>query len=220
MPPQEFEVGETLACAIVAASLLPTLSLTRDLEVVAASESFSAEYAAGLRNLAGLVFPAFCGSEWDRPQIAALLNAAASGFIDDQTYEFDLVRSGFEPRQLLLAVRRLEHGSARQIRLLVIITDLTASRLAERMRLDLIHDKSLLLRELQHRVGNSLQIIASVLMQTARRVSSDETRSYLYDAHSRVLSVAELQRQLSVTGADEVSLRSYISALCRSIAPR
>jgi two-component sensor histidine kinase len=41
----------------------------------------------------------------------------------------------------------------------------------------LVQEKQVLLQELQHRVANSLQIIASVLMQSARRVQSEETRT-------------------------------------------
>jgi two-component sensor histidine kinase len=46
-----------------------------------------------------------------------------------------------------------------------------------------------LLQEVHHRVANSLQIIASILMQSARRVQSQETRTYLHDANDRVLFV-------------------------------
>jgi two-component sensor histidine kinase len=50
------------------------------------------------------------------------------------------------------------------------------------------------MRELQHRVANSLQIIASVLMQSARRVQSEEARGHLQNAHHRVMSIATVQR--------------------------
>jgi two-component sensor histidine kinase len=66
-------------------------------------------------------------------------------------------------------------------------------------------------------VANSLQIIASVLMQSARRVSSAETKGHLFDAHSRLMSVAALQSQLSVSSINDVKLRKYFSDLCASI---
>ena len=47
----------------------------------------------------------------------------------------------------------------------------------------------MLLQEMQHRVANSLQIIASILMLKARTVQSEETRQHLLDAHQRVMSV-------------------------------
>ena len=55
-------------------------------------------------------------------------------------------------------------------------------------------------------------------MQSARRVSSEETRQYLQDAHSRVMSIATLQKQLAVTQLKSVELRTYFTDLCRSIS--
>jgi len=86
-----------------------------------------------------------------------------------------------------------------------------------RQKDDLLREKAVLLRELQHRVANSLQIIASVLLQSARRVESDETRAHLYDAHQRVMSVAALQKQLATTSGEDVALRDYFTDLCHSI---
>ncbi len=101
--------------------------------------------------------------------------------------------------------------------MLLTVSDVTDARLADRLKDDLVREKAILFQELQHRVANSLQIIASVLMQSARRVSSAETKGYLFDAHSRVMSVAALQSQLSVSSLGEVHLRKYFTDLCASI---
>src|SRR3546814_15659461 len=62
-----------------------------------------------------------------------------------------------------------------------------------------------LLQEMKHRVANSLQIIASILMLKARAVSSDETRFHLQDAHQRVMSVAAVQQHLDMSdGIDQI----------------
>jgi two-component sensor histidine kinase len=70
----------------------------------------------------------------------------------------------------------------------------------------------------QHRVANSLQIIASVLMQSARKVQSEEARGHLRDAHNRVMSIAALQRLLAESSLGEVTLRPYLIQLCESLA--
>jgi two-component sensor histidine kinase len=80
-----------------------------------------------------------------------------------------------------------------------------------------VRGKQVLLQELQHRVANSLQIIASVLMQSARKVQSEEARTHLNDAHHRVLSIAMLQKQLAETATGEVALRPYFTDLCSTI---
>jgi two-component sensor histidine kinase len=54
-------------------------------------------------------------------------------------------------------------------------------------------------------------------MQSARRVQSEETRSHLHNAHSRVMSIATLQSQLAVESSDDVELRKYMRDLCASI---
>jgi two-component sensor histidine kinase len=103
------------------------------------------------------------------------------------------------------------------VRLVLSVTDITDARIAEKLREDLVREKDVLLQELHHRVANSLQIIASVLMQNARKVQSDESRIHLVGAHQRVMSVAALQKQLAASGKGNVELRPYFAALCQSI---
>jgi two-component sensor histidine kinase len=64
---------------------------------------------------------------------------------------------------------------------------------------------------------HSLQIIASVLMQSARRVQSEEARGHLQNAQNRVMSIAALQRQLSTSSGGNVEVRSYFNQLCLSL---
>ena len=111
----------------------------------------------------------------------------------------------------------LDYFEAESIRVVVAITDVTSQRLAEKHKDDLVREKQLLLQEIQHRVANSLQIIASVLLQSARKVQSHETRDHLRDAHNRVMSIAMLQKHLSATTVKHVALRTYFNDLCMSI---
>jgi two-component sensor histidine kinase len=55
-------------------------------------------------------------------------------------------------------------------------------------------------------------------MQSASRVGSEESRAHLHQAHSRVLSIAEVQRQLATTGEGSIALRPYFTQLCASIS--
>jgi two-component sensor histidine kinase len=72
---------------------------------------------------------------------------------------------------------------------------------------------------MQHRVANSLQIIASILLLKARTVQSEETRLHLHDAHQRVMSVATVQQQLRASGLNEkIEIGLYLSKLCDSLA--
>ena len=72
---------------------------------------------------------------------------------------------------------------------------------------------------MQHRVVNSLQIIASILMLKARSVTSEESRNHLRDAHQRVMSVAEVQSHLHATsGVDQIAVGPYLTKLCNSLS--
>jgi len=72
---------------------------------------------------------------------------------------------------------------------------------------------------MNHRINNSLQIIASILLLKAHTVQSEETRRHLHDAHERVMSVAAVQEQLHPTpfGA-QIEVRNYLTKLCESLA--
>ena len=99
-------------------------------------------------------------------------------------------------------------------------TVLTASRAsAEALKIALREKNEMLLTEVHHRVANSLQIIASILLLKARTVKSEETRVHLHDVHHRLISVATVQRQLSVTGVgNDVELGPYLKVLCEGLA--
>ena len=129
----------------------------------------------------------------------------------------DLVRPGKDTLRLLINAHTLDCFEAESVRVVLAITDVTSQRLADKVRDDLVRENQLLLHEIQHRIANSLQIIASVLLQSARKVQSTETREHLRDAHNRVMSIAMLQKHLSSTAVENVALKSYFQALCASI---
>jgi two-component system, sensor histidine kinase PdtaS len=211
-------VTHSLALALVATSDAPILLLDGALTVIAASASFSRAFKVDPTQLAGASLFAMGSGEWDVPQLRSLLKATLSGAADIDAYEMDLTREGRATRRLVITAHMLDYGDPANIRLLLAVSDVTDARLAERLKDDLLREKAILFQELQHRVANSLQIIASVLMQSARRVPSAETKSYLFDAHSRVMSVAALQHQLAASNVGDVELRSYFTELCGSIA--
>jgi two-component sensor histidine kinase len=82
----------------------------------------------------------------------------------------------------------------------------------------LLREKDVLLEELQHRVANSLQIIAAIILMKSRAVESAETRLHLQDAHNRVMSVAAVQQHLHVSGTSgPIEMAPYPSKLCESL---
>jgi len=213
--PPEPEAASTLA--VIASSNEPLLFLAANLTVIAASASFCQTFQIDPTSVPGRPLSDLGAGEWGLPQLGALLRATASGSAQIEAYEIDLVRKNHPPRSLLLNARKLDDGAVGRVRLLLAITDVTLARAEARKNDDLIREKAILLQEVQHRVANSLQIIASVLMHGARRVQSEEARGYLRDAHHRVLSIAAVQRHLAASQLGEVALRPYLTELCESL---
>jgi chemotaxis protein methyltransferase CheR len=103
--------------------------------------------------------------------------------------------------------------------LLLAIEDISDRRAHEQELEHLLRQKELLLEEMRHRIANSLQIIASILLLKARSVQSDETREHLQDAHKRVMSVAAVQQHLQASGrGDPIAVGPYLSKLCATLA--
>jgi two-component sensor histidine kinase len=212
------ETVTSLATALVKSSKAPLLLLDDDVVVIGASTWFCNTFNLDPLTIANRRLADLGSGEWDVPQLNSLLQATIAGAAEIDAYEMDLIREGKATCRLILSAHKLDYFDTEEVRVVLAATDVTATRLAEKQKDDLIREKHVLLQELQHRVANSLQIIASVLMQSARRVQSEETRLHLQDAHSRVMSIAMLQKQLAVTQLKSVGLRTYFADLCRSIS--
>jgi two-component sensor histidine kinase len=78
----------------------------------------------------------------------------------------------------------------------------------------LAEERALLLREVSHRVGNSLQLIASLLHFQGDVSGNEDVKAALKEANSRVLAVARVHRSL-YTSLDVrwISLADYLSNL-------
>jgi two-component sensor histidine kinase len=109
-----------------------------------------------------------------------------------------------------------EDGAATTI--LLGMEDVTDRLILEREKDELLRQKDVLLEEMDHRIANSLQIIASIILMKARRVESEETRLHLQDAHKRVMSIAAVQKQLHASEASgPIELIPYLSRLCDTL---
>jgi two-component sensor histidine kinase len=218
------DAGLNLSIALIASSQAPLVLLDGELTVIGASASFCHAFEIDPADVVARPLLQLGAGEWDVPQLRSLLKATLAGHAEIELYEMDLERPGHGRRRLVLNARKLEYGEEESVRLLLTVSDVTDARAAQKVKDDLLRDKddllrekAMLLQELHHRIANSLQIIAAVLLQSARRVNSDETRGHLFDAHSRVMSVAALQQQLAASQVGEIQLRSYLTDLCQSI---
>jgi two-component sensor histidine kinase len=216
-PPPPEEAANHLALALISSSVAPVMLLDAQLTVIAVSNSFRSAFNVEDADLAGKKLSAIGQGAWNLPQLVSLLRTTASDHADIEAYEMDFQQTGAAPRRLIVNAKKLRYSATSPIRLLLTVADVTDALIAEKLKDDLLREKAILLQELHHRVANSLQIIASVLLQSARRVQSDETRHHLTAAHQRVMSVAALQKRLSTASTGSVALRAYFNELCQSL---
>ena len=89
---------------------------------------------------------------------------------------------------------------------------------AERLRA-LLADRTLLLDEVNHRVKNSLQQIASVVRLQSRAVSHPEAKDALDNTLSRIMAVGRVHEQLYKAGAQigRFDAGNYTEALAREL---
>lgn len=215
--PMPYEAANSLGIALVVASPTPLILLDNDFNVKAASGSFCRAFGLDPGRVIGVPIFDLGDGEWNLPKLRSLLETIGRTHATIDAYELDFNRHGDGARCLILNAHQLDYQDADQLRIVLAITDVTDIRSTERALNDVARRNEALLEELQHRVANSLQIIASVIMQSARSVQSEEARLHLHDAHHRVMSVAALQKQLARTHAGNVILRPYFEGLCATI---
>jgi two-component sensor histidine kinase len=219
-----------MAERLVLTSRSPVLLLDGHARVVAASRSFTSTFETDgppeMRLLAELGL-----GEWNVPQLQRLVEVAIGDGPEIDCYEMDLKRPHAATRHLRVNASKVASGEASEQRILLTVEDATQARRAAvanrnllRERDDLVlertqiaKDRDLLLSEMRHRIANSLQIIASILILKARAVRSDEGRLHLQDAHDRVLTIARIQEQLR-EGVVDLEVRPYLTGLAASLS--
>jgi two-component sensor histidine kinase len=147
------------------------------------------------------------GAQDSRTAVAALKAGATDYVIKDIHGEFlPLLRADIEAGIQSANLRRAKEAAELEI---------TAAR--DRYKA-LAAERALLLREVNHRVSNSLQLIASLLQFQSRATSATEIKDALLEAHNRVLAVAKVHRSLYTShNVQSVSLHRYIEALAEDI---
>lgn len=91
----------------------------------------------------------------------------------------------------------------------VMIQDITQIRNNEK---ELIL-KSVAVKEMHHRVKNSLQTIASLLRLQGRRTKSQEAKEVLDESMNRILAIASIHELLAKEGVEQVNIRDVLEEI-------
>ncbi len=215
----EIEEARAFAQAIIDTVREPVLVLDQDLRVITASRSFYRTFKVGPEDTEGRLLYELGDGHWDIPKLRLLLEKIVpeNGVMEDYEVEYEFPNVG--PRTMCLNARKVFYEEGSHTTILLGIEDVTRQRVLEREKDELLRQKDVLLEEIQHRVANSLQIIASIILLKAKAVDSEETRVHLQDAHKRVMSVAAVQQHLHASAASgSIEMGPYLSRLCEALA--
>ena len=215
----DLDDARPLAQAIVDTVRDPLLVLDQDLRVVTANRAFHQAFRINLQDVHGRPVYGLGDGQWDIPELRLLLEGVAPQHAVMEAFEVERDFPVIGRRSMLLNARELFFQKNSRKLILLAIEDVTDRRAAEREIANLLQQKETLLQEMQHRIGNSLQIIASILSLKARAVQSEETRQHLMDAQQRVMSVAAVQQQLLASShGGRIEVGPYLARLCEALA--
>jgi len=136
------------------------------------------------------------GAQEGRIAVAALRAGAADYVIKDVSEDFTaLLRSALEDALLRRRLERENEQAQEEVRL--------ARDRAEAM-----------LREVNHRVGNSLQLVSTFISLQLRHLVNEGARDALREAQARIEAVAHVHRRLYTSGDMEtVDMQAYLAGL-------
>ena len=214
------DVAEACAVAqcIVDTVREPVLVLDKGLRVIAASRSFYSKFKVSPEDTQGRLLYALGDGQWNIPKLRVLMEQIIPEHGVMEGYEVEHHFSELGHRTMCLNARRAFYEGGGPETIVLGLEDVTTRRRLEREKDELLRKKDVLLAEIQHRIANSLQIIASIILLKARTVNSEETRVHLHDAHKRVISMAAVQEQLHTCGVvGLIEVVPYLSRLCQTL---
>ncbi len=194
------------------------LVLEPDLTVRFANRSFCQMFAVALEHTVGRKLYDIGNGQWDIPELRTSIETVISDRKTIEAFEVEHVFPSIGRRIMVLNARTVYRPGNKIQQILLAIDDVT-----ERVRLEREHAAAherigMLLQELTHRVKNSLQLIASIVMTEARSVSSADGKAALERVSHRIAALGQFYSKL--TEADTVGAvdaATYLNELCRNL---
>lgn len=125
----------------------------------------------------------------------------------------------YKPRELDETQKAFLQLMANQVMKLLELRRINAAEHTARLRAEqLVRENATLIREGDHRVMNSLQLVQSVLSLQSRNAVDPDTKAQLDMAGNRVLAIATVHKQLHLTGSlEEIDFDAFLHRLSESL---
>jgi len=194
------------------------LVLEPDLTIRFANRSFYDTFAVAPKHTVGCKLYEIGNGRWDIPKLRTSLETIISGQETIEAFEVEHFFPSIGRRTMVLNARKVYRRGNKIQQILLAIEDIT-----ERARLEREHAAAherigMLLQELTHRVKNSLQLIAAMVMIEARSHKSGEGKAALERVSHRIMTLGQLYSQLSKADTVEaVDAATYLDELCRDL---
>lgn len=204
--------------AIVDTLREPIVILDSSLCVVVGNRAFYSTFGVDYSKIHGKKFSELGNGEWNIPALLTLLAQIIPQKTRVEGYEVIHTFEKLGLRVMILNARSIKLNT-KHTDIFISITDVTEQRKTERDKENLMLQKDTLLKEMRHRIANSLQLIASIILLKAGTVKSEESRAHLEDAHDRIISISTVQRNLDPTSEGSlVPVTDYLRTLCESLS--
>ena len=156
--------------------------------------------------------------QWDIPKLRELLETILPQKTSFDNYEVEHDFATIGKRIMLLNARQIQQRSGKKSILLLAIEDITERKDAEKKIKALLAEKELILKEVHHRIKNSMNTIKSLLTLQAAMLKDPTAIEALTDTESRVQSMMLLYDKLyRSTGYIEISIKDYLFSLIDEI---
>ena len=189
-----------------------------DLTIRFANRSFYDTFAVAPEHTVGLKLYEIGNGQWAIPKLRTTLETIISGQKTIEAFEVENFFPSIGRRIIAFNARKVYRPDNKTQQILLAIEDVT-----ERVRLLREHEIAgerigMLLQELTHRVKNSLQFIASMVMLEARSNGSGEAKAALERVSHRITALGQLYSKLSKADTVEaVDAATYLDELCRDL---
>jgi len=212
--------GHVLIRAIIDTIHEPLIVLDKNLRIITASASFYNKFNLTRKSTHDKLFYSLGNGQWDIAAFRKLLEEVIPKHANVKDYEIEHEFPFIGRRIMCINAREIKSDNKKEGgKMLLSIFDVTEQRALEAERENLLQQKDLLLKEMRHRVANSLQLIASILLLKAETVTSKSSRAHLEDAHERIMTIATIQQELDPAALGEnIAVANYLKSLCQNLA--